>query len=222
MAPYRENTDPWNGLNKVYDHLALDYIYPDPLRVMRFLDNHDTERYILQVPENLAQWKQGVALLLTVPGIPQLYYGTELLMAGDRRPGDGNVRRDMSGGFPGDTVDAFAREGRTPLQNEAFDFISAICRWRKTNSAVSGGKMTHFMPSNGLYLFRRTGGGDTFVVVMNGTDAPLNVDMHRYAEVIAPGSMWRDVLTGRTIELIPGDCLYTFAPREIMILEPVE
>lgn len=222
MAPYRETTDPWNGLNKVYDHLALDYIYPDPLRVMRFLDNHDTERYILQVPDDLAQWKQGVALLLTIPGIPQLYYGTELLMAGDRRPGDGNVRRDMPGGFPGDAVDAFTREGRTPLQNEAFDFISAICRWRKTNAAASGGKMTHFMPANGLYLFRRTGGDDTFVVAMNGTDAPLEVDMRRYAEVIAPGSQWRDVLTGRTVELIPGDFMYTFAPREIMILEPAE
>ena len=129
MAPYKEQTDPWNGLNKIYDHLALDYIYPDPLQLLRFLDNHDTERFILEEPETLAQWKQAIALILTVPGIPQIYYGTELLMSGDRRPGDGNVRRDMPGGFPGDKVNAFTRHGRTDKQNEAFDFMSKILHW---------------------------------------------------------------------------------------------
>lgn len=222
MAPYREQTDPWNGLNKVYDHIALDYIYPDPLGVMRFLDNHDTERYLLDVPESLDQWKQGVALLLTLPGIPQLYYGTELLMAGDRKPGDGNVRRDMPGGFPGDAVNAFAREGRTPLQNEAFDFIAIINHWRKSSSAAAEGKMTHFMPDNGLYLFRRDKEDSSFVVAMNGTDDPLDVDMSRYTEVILPGSEWVDILSGKRVTLIPDSGEYTFAPREILILEPAK
>lgn len=222
MAPYCEQTDPWNGLNKIYDHLSLDFIYPDPLKVMRFLDNHDTERYILEVPDSLDQWKQGVALLLTLPGIPQLYYGTELLMAGDRKPGDGNVRRDMPGGFPGDTVSIFSREGRSDLQNEAFDFIAAINKWRRTSRAAAEGSMKHFMPVNGLYLFERQAGDSKFVVAMNGTDAPLDIDMERYTELIPAGSRWRDVITGETVVIVPENLRRTFAPREIRILEPID
>lgn len=220
MAPYREKTDPWNGLNKVYDHLALDYIYTDPLSVLRFLDNHDTERYILEVPDSLDRWKQGVALLLTLPGIPQLYYGTELLMAGDRKPGDGNVRRDVPGGFPGDDSSEFTRAGRSELQNEAYDFIATINKWRRGNVAIAKGKMKHFMPTNGLYLYERRAGDDRAIVVMNGTDEPLYADMQRYTEIVKPGTVWHDILTGKDITLIPETGRRTFAPREILILEP--
>ena len=222
MAPFRENTDSWNGLNKIYDHLALDYVYPDPNSVLRFLDNHDTERFILEVPDSLDRWKQAVALLLTIPGIPQIYYGTELLMAGDRKGGDGNVRRDMPGGFPGDTVNSFVREGRTELQNEAYDWIAAINKWRKTSKALTGG-MKHFMPVNGLYLYQRMApdGEDQFVVVMNGRDEELEVDMERYLEIIPKGEKFRDVVTGEIIELVPESLSRTFAPREVRILVPV-
>lgn len=224
MGPFREQTDPWNGLNKIYDHLSLDYVYPDPNSVLRFLDNHDTERFILQEPDSLGQWKQAIALLLTIPGIPQLYYGTELLMAGDRSGGDGNVRKDMPGGFPGDTNDSFTREGRTLLQNEAFDWIAAINRWRKTSKALTGG-MKHFMPVNGLYLYQRLSpdGEDEAVVMMNGRDEPLEVDMERYQEVIAPGARYRDVVTGEIIVPIPADgASRAFEPREVRILEPIK
>lgn len=139
MAPFKAKTDPSNGLNTIYDHLALDYVYPDPMNVLRFLDNHDTERFILTEPETLDQWKQALTVLLTVPGIPQLYYGTELLMHGTREGGDGNVRKDMPGGFPGDKVNVFSREGRTELQNEAFDFISRLCGWRRGSKAIERG-----------------------------------------------------------------------------------
>ncbi len=219
MAPLREKTDPWNGLNKVYDHLSLDYLYPDPMRVLRFLDNHDTERFILSEPDSLDQWKQAVTLLLTIPGIPQVYYGTELLMAGDRRKGDGNVRRDMPGGFPGDTTTVFTREGRTELQNEATDFMRTLLNWRKTSEAIAKGNMLHFMPTNGLYLYRRAFGDDEVVVVLNGTDEPLDVDMERYTEIIAPGAVYTDILTGESIELVPASGERTFAPRETRVLQ---
>lgn len=220
MAPYKEQTDPWNGLNKIYDHFALDYIYPDPLQLLRFLDNHDTERFILEEPETLAQWKQAIALILTVPGIPQIYYGTELLMSGDRRPGDGNVRRDMPGGFPGDTLNAFTRHGRTDKQNEAFDFMSKILHWRKNSKAIAEGKMLHFMPTNGLYLYRRMTADDQVIVVLNGIDKENEVDMSRYKEIVTPGEKFVDVLTGETIELISTDTnIRRFSPRQIMILQ---
>jgi glycosidase len=219
LAPFKEETDPWNGLNKIYDHLALDYVYANPLNVMRFLDNHDTERVLLEVPDNLNQWRQAVALLLTIPGIPQLYYGTELLMSGDRKPGDGNVRRDMPGGFPGDTENVFDRSGRTDLQNEAFDFISCIAKWRKKSKAIALGDMKHFMPTNGVYLYSRTYGDDNVVVILNGVDKENKVDMSRYEEIIPVGKSYRDVLSGKIIVPVNENREFTFAPREVLILQ---
>lgn len=218
MAPYREETDPWNGLNKVYDHLALDYLYPDPKAVLRFLDNHDTERFILTRPDSLDQWKQALTILLTIPGIPQLYYGTELLMHGDRRGGDGNVRRDVPGGFPGDTVDQFSNHGRDPLQREAYDFISRVANWRRTSKAVAEGSMKHFMPTNGVYLYRRAAGDEEVVVMLYGRDSSGTVDMSRYAEVLTPGAAYTDILTGDTVVPLTTEGSYTFAPRETRIL----
>ncbi len=222
LKPFTEETDPWNGLNKLYDHLALDYLYKDPLSVLRFLDNHDTERVILETPETLASWKQAILFLLTIPGIPQLYYGTELLMSGDRKEGDGNVRRDMPGGFPGDIVSVFSREGRSALQNEAFDYISAINRWRRQSKAIAEGDMKHFMPDNGIYLYTRRVPGEEIIIVLNGKDEPNNVDMSRYSEIIGKGTRYRDVLTGEEIVLRPGDDNFTFSPRAALLLQPVK
>lgn len=219
MKPYKDDTDPWNGLNVIYDHLALDYLYPDPMSVLRFLDNHDTERFILTEPEKLDSWKQAIAILLTIPGIPQMYYGTELLMHGDRKGGDGNVRKDVPGGFAGDTVNQFTEQGRTAKQNEAFNFISRINKWRKGSQAIAKGNMRHFMPTNGVYLYQRRGGGEEVVVMLNGRDQQNDVDMSRYAEVLRPGVEYTDILTGEKVVPLSADGKYSFAPREIRILE---
>lgn len=219
MEPFRARTDAWNGLAAIYDHLALDYIYPEPKKVLRFLDNHDTERFIQNMPGSLAQWKQGVAVLLTVPGIPQLYYGTELLMSGTREGGDGNIRKDIPGGFPGDDHSEFTRSGRSAMQNEAYDFISRINNWRKGSKAVADGSMKHYFPDNGLYVFERRTPEELVVVVLNGTDSEVTADMTRYAETAPEGQLFTDILTGETLELIPQGGMRTFAPREIRILE---
>lgn len=221
MAPFKAQTDPWNGLNTIYDHLALDYVYPDPMNVLRFLDNHDTERFILTEPETLDQWKQALTLLLTIPGIPQLYYGTELLMHGTREGGDGNVRKDMPGGFPGDKITVFTKEGRSKLQNEAFDFISTLCNWRRNSKAIGEGTMKHFMPTNGIYLYERRAGDDTVIVMMNGRDEANDVDMTRYLEILPEGKKYKDILTGEIVEPITADKKYRFAPREVRVLTPV-
>lgn len=223
LAPFNAETDSWNGLNKIYDHLALDFVYADPNKVLRFLDNHDTDRVIKTDIDSLDNWKQAMALLLTVPGIPQIYYGTELLMSGTREGGDGNIRKDMPGGFPGDSVSVFTREGRTPLQNEAFDFIAGINKWRKNNTAAADGKFKHFMPVNGVYLYQRKNDNDEFIVVMNGQSKDNEVEMARYQEIIPVGAQYRDVLTGEIITLRPENSdSYTFKPRETRILEPVK
>lgn len=220
LAPFTAETTPWDGLNKIYDHFSLDFVYADPNSVLRFLDNHDTDRVLKEDITDLGPWKQAVTMLLTTPGIPQLYYGTELLMSGTREGGDGNIRKDMPGGFPGDTISVFTREGRTPLQNEAFDFISTINNWRKGSSAAANGKFKHFMPTNGIYLYNRANDEDSYIVMMNGTDSDNTVEMARYAEVIPVGKAYVDILTGETVIPRPADTdTYTFTTREVRILK---
>ena len=221
LNPFKDQTIGRQGLNDIYSHLAMDYIYADPMKVLRFLDNHDTDRLLDSVPSDLGPWKQAMTLLLTAPGIPQIYYGTELLMSGTREGGDGNVRKDMPGGFPGDTGNVFTAEGRSQLQNEAYDFLSKILKWRKGSEAIAKGDMKHFATDNGIYLFRRKYGDKEAIVVLNGRDEANSADMSRYAEITDPGRRYRDVISGETVTLLnPENPAIEFSPRQIMILEP--
>ena len=209
-------TDSWGGLNLVYDHIALDFMYANPMNVLTFLDNHDTDRFLLSEPRNLGFYKQAVAFLLTTRGIPQIYYGTEILMHGSKQQSDGLVRLDFPGGFPGDTVNDFLPQDRTPLQNEAFDFCRTLLKWRQNNPCLSHGEMTHFMPNNGLYLYRRSYKGKNVLVIMNGNDTPLTVDMSRYNEILSGVESAHEIVTHETVYFAP---VMEFAPRALYILE---
>lgn len=214
---FKGQTDRLEGLNTIYDHLALDYLFPDPTHILTFLDNHDTDRFLLEEPDDLGWWKQAVTFLLTSRGIPQIYYGTELLMNGTRAAGgDGNVRRDMPGGFPGDKTDAFTAAGRSDKQNEAFDFIQKLLQWRRGNEAIARGSLKHFMPENGLYVYQRRSGDKEVTVILNGNDSPVTTTMERTLEILPYGSQRRDMLTGETVTISPE---MTFSPRQILILE---
>ena len=209
-------TDRLGGLNAIYDHLALDYLFPDPSGILTFLDNHDTDRFLLEEPDDLGWWKQAMTFLLTSRGIPQIYYGTEILMNGSKEGSDGFVRRDFPGGFPGDTTDAFTAAGRTPMQNEAHDFLRRLLQWRKGNDVIAHGSLKHFMPENGLYVYQRRLGDKEVTVMLNGNDTPLTTTMERTLEILPYGSQRRDMLTGATVTIEPE---MTFAPRAILILE---
>lgn len=213
-----EETDPWNGLNHVYDHLALDYLYPDPQHILTFLDNHDTDRFLPEMPDSLGVWKQALAFLLTSRGIPQLYYGTELLMNGTKKISDGYIRLDMPGGFPGDKVDAFTREGRTDMQNEAWDYLSSLLQWRRgeANDVIAKGTLKHFMPQNGIYAYERQLGDKQVVVLLNGQSEPNTVTMERTLEILPYGKTMRDLVSGKDVTITEE---MTFAPRQVMILQ---
>ena len=215
---FSEKTMPWGeGLNRLYDHLALDFLYPKPENLLIFLDNHDTDRFLLEMPKDLSQWKQAQVFLLTSRGIPQIYYGTELLMNGNKKVTDGLIRLDMPGGFPGDKTDEFTRDGRSAIQNEAFDFISCLLNWRKGNKAVAYGKILHFMPDNGLYVYQRKAGDKKVIVIMNGSDEAVNgIDMSRYAEIMKPGDVFNDVISGKQVTIAEK---MDFSPRAVFILE---
>ncbi len=209
-------TDRLSGLNEIYDHLALDYLFPDPSKILTFLDNHDTDRFLLEEPDSLGWWKQAMTFLLTSRGIPQIYYGTELLMNGSKEGSDGYVRRDFPGGFPGDGTNAFTREGRSNKQNEAFDFLSRLLNWRRGNDVIAKGSLKHFMPENGIYVYRRALDDKEVIVMINGNDTPVTTTMERTLEILPYGAERRDMLSGETITITPE---MTFPSRAIYILE---
>lgn len=217
---FNSPTENRDGLNKIYDHLALDFLFPDTSKILTFLDNHDTDRFLEEMPDDLGSWKQAQAFLLTSRGIPQIYYGTEILMNGTRaNGGDGMIRLDMPGGFPGDTVSVFTPEERTPLQREAFDFMSKLLHYRRGNKVISEGTLKHFIPEQGVYTYERRLGDDRLVVMMNGNDEPVTIEMAQTEEVLPYGSKMKDVMTGETI-IIEEEM--TFAPRALYLLEDVK
>ena len=215
-AGKNEETDGWwNGFNRVYNSLCYDYLYNDPSYVMAFIENHDTDRFLGEGQDTLAL-KQALALLLTINRIPQLYYGTEVLMNGTKKRTDGYVRCDFPGGFPGDAQNAFTKEGRTKEQNQMFNWLSRLLHWRQGNKLITEGKQTQFTPVDGVYVVARTLNGKAVLTVLNGTSHQKKMHPARYAEIIKEATTATNILTGRNIDLTKD---VTLAPRATMILE---
>ncbi len=190
-----------NGLASIYDYLSQDIVYADPMNLLVFLDNHDTSRFYKVPPTgDLNRFKQALAFLLTVRGIPQIYYGTEILMAADKSEGDGALRRDFPGGWAGDKQNAFTPSGRTLLQNEAYTYVSKLLNWRKGNDAIGKGSFKHFITQNEVYVYERKYGNHSVVVFLNGSEADRTVDLSPYQEVL-PARRAYDLLDGRHVEL---------------------
>ena len=200
QAKNEETDDWWKGWNRIYNSLCYDYLYTDPSSVMAFIENHDTDRYLGNGKDSTAL-KQAYALLLTMKRIPQLYYGTEILMNGTKTETDGNVRQDFPGGFPGDKVNKFTNEGRTKAENAMFDWTSRLLHWRQNNDVIIKGSQTQFIPQHGVYVLARQHNGKTVLTILNGKKADNQVDVARYAEVIGSHTTATDVLTGATVDL---------------------
>lgn len=211
-----EETDAWwNGMNRIYNGLVYDYLYPNPAFVMAFIENHDTDRF-LGNGRDVAALKQALALLLTINRTPQLYYGTEVLMNGTKEVTDGNVRKDFPGGFPGDKHNAFTAAGRTKAENEMFDWLSKLLHWRKGNKLIINGKQTQFIPYKGVYVVARSGDNKHILTIINGTKKEAYLEVERYAEVIGDTEIATNVLSGEQINIKKNVKL---KPQEALILE---
>ena len=211
-----ENTDNWwRGMNRLYNSFCYDYLYPNPSSVMAFIDNHDTNRFLGDGQDSLAL-KQALALLMTVRRIPQMYYGTEILMNGTMKISDGYVRKDFPGGFPGDTQNAFTAEGRTRAQNDMFRWTSRLLHWRQGNETITRGSMTQFIPYNGVYVIARRWHNNVVLTILNGTSEPAVMKVERYQEVIGQTKRAKDVLTGRYYDLSSD---LTLKPRQSLVLD---
>ena len=214
-----EETDAWwKGLNRLYNSFVYDYLYEDPTHVMAFIDNHDTDRFLGNGHDSLAL-KQALALLLTVRRIPQIYYGTEIMMNGTKEKTDGHVRKDFPGGFPGDKHNAFTRQGRTRAQQSMFNWLSRLLHWRRGNETIIRGYQTQFIPYNGIYVVTRRWHRNTVMTILNGTTQDAVLDISRYQELFDDGqdvSRVQDIPTGRYYDLTKN---LTLKPRQTLVLE---
>ncbi|MBR5037843.1 MAG: cyclomaltodextrinase N-terminal domain-containing protein [Prevotella sp.] len=215
MAKNEDTDDWWHGMNRLYNSFCYDYLYQNPSSVMAFIENHDTDRFLGNGKDTVAL-KQALALLLTVKRIPQLYYGTEVLMNGTKEVTDGNVRKDFPGGFPSDTHNAFTAEGRTQEENAMFNWLSRLLHWRQGNETIIKGSMTQFIPYKGVYVIARQHRGHTVLTIINGKKQSGTLEVARYQEVIGKNKEGKDVITGQKINLSQN---VTLSPRQTLIVE---
>lgn len=189
-----------SGIMRPYTNFSRDYVYPYPYNLLIFADNHDTDRIWNVLDNKTDDFKLVFTILATARGIPQMYYGTEIKMGGEKQKGDGDIRRDFPGGWSGDAVNAFTREGRTAEQNEVFDFVRNLLNWRKANPVIHNGAMKHFIPEDEVYVYFRYNDDKTVMVVLNNSDEEAKtLDMKRFGEMLDGYTGGRDVISGKEV-----------------------
>lgn len=191
--------DGWDeGLAKIYYALIQDFIYTNPNNNVTFLDNHDLTRFATSVGGDIAKQKMGYAALLTLRGIPQIFYGCEIGMPGDGG-NHGKLRADMPGGWKGDSQNAFAEAGRTKDQNELFTYIKTLLNWRKGKSVIHHGKLMHFIPENGIYVYFRYNENESVMVLLNNNPEQKTLDTKRFAERLTGFTSGKNIVTSETV-----------------------
>ena len=189
------------GLVKLYEGLANDFAYVTPKDIVVFLDNHDKSRIYTEVGEDATKTKMALSYMLMMPRIPQIYYGTEILMNDTANPGDhGLIRTDFPGGWEGDTVNAFTGEGLTAEQKDMQRFLKKILNYRKNSEAMQNGEAKHFAPENKTYVLARYNDSETLVHIINKNDDSFELDLTRFEELGLNGKTLKNVITGDTIK----------------------
>jgi len=191
-----------DGINRLYATLSQDFLYKNPNTNCIFLDNHDMSRFYSMVNEDFDKYKEGMAILLTMRGIPQMYYGTEILMKNYSNP-DGLVRSDFPGGWPGDKKDKFIADGRTNKENEAFNFVKTLANYRKNSAALQNGKLMQFVPQDDIYVYFRYNeqAKGTVMVIVNNADKEKTLNTDRFAERTAGNTTAKNVISGESISI---------------------
>ncbi len=188
------------GLVKMYEGLANDFHYASPKDIMIFPDNHDMSRVFTQLNGDVINTKMALSYLLTLPRIPQIYYGTEILMHDFDKPGDhGLIRTDFPGGWDGDSVNAFTGEGLTETQKDMQQYLKKVLNYRKTSKAIHEGKTIHFAPNKGVYALFRVLENETVVHILNKNTEPVELDLLRFNEVDLKGKTLRNIISGESI-----------------------
>ncbi len=211
MVMFNEDEQGWDkGMVRAYENFVNDFLYPDINNILVFAGNHDTNRINEIYKGDFNKYKMVITLITTVRGIPQFYYGDEIGMMGNRdKKGDGDIRRDFPGGWPGDTNNAFTETGRTALQNQYFNFTKKLFNWRKNKKVIHTGKTMQFVPHNNVYVYYRYNDSDRVMVIINNNPKDQEIKLDRFTEMLKDAKSGYEVITDKTISLqqklkIPG------------------
>ncbi|MBT8069690.1 MAG: glycoside hydrolase family 13 protein [Gammaproteobacteria bacterium] len=204
------------GLLYLYRALANDFIYPDPSALVIFPDNHDMSRIYTQLEEDYDLYRMALAYVLTMRGAPQIYYGTEILMANPGTEGHGVIRSDFPGGWKGDGKNAFTGEGLSEKELDAQNFLRTLLTWRRGQEVIHSGRLTHFVPEDGTYVYFRHDDSDSVMVVLNKNTEDVQLDLLRFDERLEGYQKASDVITGENMQL--GSTL-TLPARSVRVLE---
>lgn len=212
------NADPsWtNGVLRLYYTLTQDFLYENPYLNVLFLDNHDLARFYTMINEDPLKFRSGIALLLTLRGIPMLYYGTELQLGGSGGSFGEGGRVDFPGGWKADDLNKFKKSGRTEAEQAAFEYVRRLCRYRQKEPALQDGRLTQFVPVDGLYVYFRHNTKKTILVAFNGSNETQQLNPDRYRERIGTFTRAYDVTNDRIVDRL--DSL-KIQPKEALILE---
>ena len=200
---FNEHGKSWEdkGMNRLYNAIANDYLYANTNNLLIFAENHDTQRFNHQVNESLPKFKMAMSFLMTTRGIPQIYYGSEIGMTGNKDKDDGDIRRDFPGGWAGYSINDFTAKGRTASQNERFDYLSKLLNWRKNKAVIHTGKLTHYVPENDIYVYFRYNEKDNIMVIVNNNETDQTLKTARFAESLKDKTTGVDVMTGNKYDL---------------------
>ena len=199
---FNEDKAGWNdGVIKFYDNFTNDFLYANPNNLLIFLENHDTGRFNQIYKNDFAKYQLGITLLATTRGIPQLYYGSEIGMAGDKGKGDADIRQDFPGGWKGDSNNAFTNSGRTEMQKKFFDFTKKVLNWRKNKEVIHTGKLMHYIPENNVYVYFRYNDKESVMVVINNDVNKHQIKNSHFGENLKNYNSGIDVISGRKIDL---------------------
>jgi glycosidase len=189
------------GLLYLYRALANDFVYPDPAALVIFPDNHDMSRIFTQLNEDYDLYQMALAYVLTMRGTPQIYYGTEILMTNPGTESHGIIRSDFPGGWMGDQSNAFTGVGLTKSQREAQSFLKTLLTWRRDKNVIHSGRLTHFVPEDGTYVYFRHDANDSVMVVFNKNEDDVTLNLSRFSERLEGYQQALDVVTGETSSL---------------------
>lgn len=200
-STFNEDQATWDkGIIKVYQNFTNDFLYPNIDNILTFIENHDTQRFNHLYPD-FKKYQLAMTLLATVRGIPQIYYGSEIGMAGNKDKGDADIRQDFPGGWNGDKNNAFTASGRTDVQKQYFDFTSKLLNWRKNKSVIHSGKTTHYIPENNVYVYFRYDEKETVMVIINNNPEKQTIKTNRFLENIKNYALGKDVLGNASFDL---------------------
>lgn len=194
-----KNPDAGSGWLTMYENLANDFQFAHPEKLVVFPDNHDMSRFYTQLGENSDLMKLGVAYYATTRGIPQLFYGTEILMSNPGPKEDGIIRSDFPGGWPGDKVNAYTGEGLSEKQKQAQDYVRKLLNWRRHCAAVHSGALKHFVPADGIYVYFRYNDSGKVMVILNKNSEPRSLDTSRFSEIMGSCTSGTEIISGKTI-----------------------